>query len=108
MSDSELSDYKRVHRVFAWTVMYLAEQSEVIKALRRHFSDVCSGGDVCIHKLIDLLEQTEPVDMDKIRDSFESLGELKVYWETCWEYLEDVLKSWLDMGTINPDPMWAD
>lgn len=107
MSHSEFSDYKRVHRVFAWTVMYLAEQGEIIKALRRHFSDVCSGGDFCTHKLIDLLEKTEPVDADALNLAYESLGEAKIYWETCWEYLEEVLKSWLDMGTINPDPMWT-
>ena len=102
------SDYTRVHRVFAWTVLYLADHGEVIKALRRRFSDVSSGGDVCIHKLIDLLEKTEPVNEHTLRLTFESLGDLKIYWETCWEYLEEVLKSMLDMGTINQDPMWAD
>ena len=106
MSTSELSDYTRVRRVFAWTVLYLADQAEVIKALRRQFADVCSAGDVCIHKLIDLLEK-EALDEAHLHTAFEDLGDLKPYWETCWEYLEDVLKSWLDVGTLNPDPNWA-
>lgn len=104
---STSSDYARIHRVFAWSVMYLAEHGDIIKALRRQFSDVCTGGDVCTHKLIDLLEKTEAIDENTLCAAYEGLGDQKVYWETCCEYLEDVIKSWLDMGTINPDPMWA-
>ncbi len=103
------ADVKRVDRVFGWVVYYVASKDDAMTALRHHFSDVCSGGDLCMQKLLDLMDEDQ-LDEHKIRLVYTELeGEgLNIFWETCWERMEAVLMRWLDTGVVESDPYWAD
>ncbi len=102
-----LPAFTKTHRVFVWTIMYLAEKPDVITALRRHYADVCSGGDVCMHRLIDFLEEGDQ-NPTAVLTLYNSSGIVKHYWAICWEYLRDTLKNWLDKGRLEPNSNWAD
>ena len=102
-----LPAFTKTHRVFVWTIMYLAEKHDVIGALRHHYADVCSGGDVCMHHLIDFLEG-DTQDPSAVAALYTSNGIVKQYWEICWEYMRSTLKNWLDQGRFEPNPTWAD
>ena len=102
-----LPAFTKTHRVFVWTIMYLAEKPDVIAALRQHYADVCSGGDVCMHHLIDFLEG-DAQDPSAVAALYSSSGVVKQYWEIAWEYMRNTLKNWLDKGQVEPNAHWAD
>ena len=101
-----LYDYTKTHRIFVWTIMYLSDKDDIINALRRNYRDVCSGGDVCINKIIDFLA-SDDTSTSAARALYDSLGELEMYWEICWKYLRTTLKGWLDKGALTPNAFWA-
>ncbi len=102
-----IPDYAKTHRVFAWVVMYLAEKQDVIAALKYHYSDVCSGGDLCMKELIAFLEQDDNSHAAATA-LYKSKPVVKYYWDICWGKMQDTLKVWLDKGTLDADPFWAD
>ncbi len=62
-----------------------------------------------MQKLLDLMDEDQ-LDEHKIRLVYTELeGEgLHIFWETCWERMEEVLMRWLDTGVVESDPYWAD
>lgn len=99
--------FTKTHRVFVWTIMYLAEKPDVIAALRRHYADVCSGGDIAMHHLIDFLEGDDTTP-DSVQALYSGSGVVKHYWTICLEYMRETLKNWLDQGRLEPNAYWAD
>jgi hypothetical protein len=99
--------YTKTHRVFVWAIMYLAEKPEVIAALKRHYADVCSGGDLCMQEILAFLEQEDHSHVSAA-NLYESSGLTRKYWTTCMSYLRGTLKNWLDKGVLDSDPLWAD
>lgn len=99
--------FTKTHRVFVWTIMYLAEKPAVIAALRRHYADVCSGGDIAMHRLIDFLEGND-ASPTAVETLYNSSGVVKHYWSICLEYMRGALKNWLDQGRLEPITSWAD
>jgi hypothetical protein len=73
-------------------------RDETLKALRRHYMDCCSHGDVVIRDLIKLLdEEKSPAEMAE-------LDEDAAYFA---EHITDNLEEWLENGRLKPDPWWA-
>jgi hypothetical protein len=101
----------KTHRIFFWCTSYLGTSEHVLEALKEHFKDVCSGGDVCMQKLIAFLE-TQPDEKipthEAIKTFYDSEEVVRHYWEICWRRLRNTLSDWLDEGALCPDPFYAD
>lgn len=74
------------------------DKEKGISALKHHFSDVCSGGDVIINKAIDYLNNNNLVEFQKLYEEKKNLID---------DYLFDLMKMWIDEGVMTPDPHWA-
>ena len=99
---AHLHDYTKTQRVFAWTILYLAEKPEVIAALRRHFTTVRSDGDMCLHHILDF-RASDSNSTETAMGLYEMLGPLRSYWSIAWKYVRYVLKNWLDKGHLGND-----
>jgi hypothetical protein len=73
-------------------------REQTLKALRRHYADCCSDGDLVIHTLINILEEE-----GKIADMIATDDDSTYFASHIAENLED----WLDAGRLKPDPWWA-
>jgi hypothetical protein len=102
-----LPAYTKTHRIFVWTVMYLDEKPSVIAALKRQYSDVCSGGDLAMQELIKFLEREDNSPAAAVA-LYSSTPVVKYYWTVCWDYMRQTLKNWLDKGQLDADAYWAD
>jgi hypothetical protein len=49
-------------------------------ALRRHYGDICSDGDVIVHKILDTLEKDGTVDASWNTDIQENIGNTLLHW----------------------------
>lgn len=95
-----LHDYTKTHRVFVWTILYLAEKPAIIAALRRHFETVRSDGDMCLHHILDFLA-SDSASTETAMGLYEMLGPLRPHWSIAWKYVRCVLKNWLDKGHLD-------
>ncbi len=101
----------KAHRVFFWCANYIDTKENVVAALKKHYADVCSGGDLCMQSLLAFLE-AQPSDNVPTRDAIKALYDseevVRHYWDSCWSRLRETLCDWLDEGALCPDPLWAD
>ena len=101
----------KAHRVFFWCANYIDSKENVVAALKKHYADVCSGGDLCMQSLIAFLE-AQPSDnvptQDAIKALYDSEEVVRYYWNICWPRLRETLCDWLDEGALCADPQWAD
>ena len=49
-------------------------------ALRRHYGDICSDGDVIVHKILDTLEKDGTVDASWDNDIQDNISNILLYW----------------------------
>lgn len=101
-----LPAFTKTYRVFVWATMYLEDKNDVIAALRHHYGDVCSEGDLCIHELIGFLESSD-TSPTAVTALYGSKDTIKHYWITCWNHMCNTLEDWLDKGMLDPDIWWA-
>jgi hypothetical protein len=74
---------------------------ETYNALKKHYKDVCSNGDVIINQVIDLLHVKKNIEyyLNESKDKEFLLNLIT-------DYLGDTINTFMNNGLV-PDPFWA-
>jgi hypothetical protein len=74
-------------------------------ALKKHYSDICSNGDIIINKLIDGLDYVEEDYYKKLLDKYHNHQDFVI--DLIDNYILITIESFIKNG-LKPDPFWVE
>ncbi len=78
-------------------------EEETHEALKEHYSDVCSDGDVVINDMIDTMYGHHKESTEAFLAALEGVSDAAKFAY----FLEGTLKEWLEEEKMTPDTWWA-
>lgn len=79
-------------------------EDEVYHALKEHYSDVCSHGDVVINDIIDTLDEHRKASTEDVEKALLAVEDA----EKLAYHPRETLTWWLEDKKCSPDAWWAD
>jgi hypothetical protein len=78
-------------------------EDELYDALKEHYSDVCSNGDVVINDIINMLNEGRRNSPYLLIQKLRTIEDVETYLY----HPELIMKQWMEEGECTPDAFWA-